>query len=327
MTTNNHHLWNIDIAKALECEAMEYTIYKFHDPESERNYELQLIFRSDGYAGAEFWNAYLDYDNGEPDDWSQWLTPYLPGFYTYQDLIILKIDLIAGLRMRFPQVDGWNDDLHYDPATPMEIPYSSPLYPREFYEYFDFDLTNENDSFRLHTLGDVRLLRKAPLFKQRIAIIGSREPDPYGTEVAYRLGLYHSSEIVVSGLARGIDTAAHRGCLDGGGQTIAVVGSGLNHVHPKENANLQKEIIETGGLIVSEQEDNAKANPRTLIARTRIQMAMADKVIVVECDRESGTMHAVQYAQKFRKPVFALDCDWSGNRYLIDNKIAKPFTL
>lgn len=56
-------------------------------------------------------------------------------------------------------------------------------------------------------------------------------------------------------------------------------------------------------------------------------MAMADKVIVVECERESGTMHAVEFARRFRRPIFALDCDWSGNRYLIDNNIAKPFKI
>ena len=141
------------------------------------------------------------------------------------------------------------------------------------------------------------------------------------------MGCYHSSEIVVSGLALGIDTAAHKGCLESGGKTIAVVGSGLDSIYPKENTKLQKDIIQSGGLILSEQPEGIKASPRTLIARTRIQMAIADKVIVVECERESGTMHAVHFAQKFGKPIFALDCDWSGNRCLIDSKIAKPFRI
>lgn len=145
--------------------------------------------------------------------------------------------------------------------------------------------------------------------------------------MAYRLGKYHSSEIVVSGLALGIDTAAHRGCLDGGGRTVTVVGTGLDRVHPKKNARLQADIIAHGGLIVSEQPPGTKATPRTLIARTRLQMAMASKVIVVECERKSGTMHAVEFARRFRRPIFALDCDWSGNRYLIDNNIAKSFKI
>lgn len=145
--------------------------------------------------------------------------------------------------------------------------------------------------------------------------------------MAYRLGQYHSSEIVVSGLASGIDTAAHKGCLDAGGKTIAVVGSRLDIVHPKENIELQNQILKSGGLIISEQPEGTKANPRTLIARTRIQMALADKVVVVECEKESGTMHAVNFARQLHKPIFVLDCEWSGNRYLIDNKIATPILL
>ena len=80
-------------------------------------------------------------------------------------------------------------------------------------------------------------------------------------------------------------------------------------------------------MILSEQDPRTKASPRTLIARTRIQAALADKVYVIECEKESGTMHAVNFALKYGKPIYALDCDWSGNRYLIDNGLAKPFKL
>lgn len=318
MTTDKKHIWIAD-----NPLAPERLVYEFDEPASGRDYQAVLSFNS----GAQCWDVTLCYDNGEPDGWSQWFTPDLRGFYTYNDLIVLKSDLIAMLRLRFPQVKGWNDGFHYDRATPMGIHYLSPLYPQEFFDYFDYDSAKDDPPVRLHTLGDVNLLRKAPFFRQRVAIIGSREPDELGVDVAYRLGRYHSSEIVVSGLALGIDTAAHRGCIDAGGKTIAVVGTGLDRVHPKENVGLQNDIIASGGLIVSEHERGVKANPRTLIARTRIQMAMADKVVVVECERESGTMHAVRFAERFGKPIFALDCDWSGNRYLIDNQIAKPFKL
>lgn len=318
MTTDKKHIWIAD-----NPLAPERLVYEFDEPASGRDYQAVLSFNS----GAQCWDVTLCYDNGEPDGWSQWFTPDLRGFYTYNDLIVLKSDLIAMLRLRFPQVKGWNDDFHYDLSNPMEIHYLSPLYPQEFLDYFDYDRRKDDAPFRLYTLGDVNLLRKVPLFRQRVAIIGSREPDALGVDVAYRLGRYHSSEIVVSGLALGIDTAAHRGCIDAGGKTIAVVGTGLDRVHPKENVGLQNDIIASGGLIVSEQERGVKANPRTLIARTRIQMAMADKVVVVECERESGTMHAVRFAERFGKPIFALDCDWSGNRFLIDNQIATPFQL
>lgn len=268
----------------------------------------------------------LSYEKEESGiDFENW-TPHLRRTYHRFDLPILKIDVIRALSELFPAVSGWNDDVPMSTDTPVCVHPNSRFYPEEF-DCFFFDITKNDVPADLYTLGDLRLLRRAPGFQQRVAIIGSRKPDEQGLDVAYRLGKYHSSEIVVSGLALGIDTASHRGCLDGGGRTVAVVGTGLDRVHPKENVDLQADIIAHGGLIVSEQPSGTKANPRTLIARTRIQMAMADKVIVVECERESGTMHAVEFARRFRRPIFALDCDWSGNRYLIDNNIAKPFKI
>lgn len=315
--TNTYHVWQ-DFSMA-----QEDVRYTFYDPASGREYTVNVRMDSSEWL----YSVELSYDNGEPDGWYQDLTPFLRGSYCHEDLPILKIDVIRILSERFPVVSGWNDDVPLSTDTQVRVHYNSPYYPEEFFNCFDYDLTKGDAPFELYTLGDLRLLRRAPGFQQRVAIIGSRKPDEQGLDVAYRLGMYHSSEIVVSGLALGIDTAAHRGCLDGGGRTVAVVGTGLDRIHPKESAGLQADIIVRGGLIVSEQPPGTKASPRTLIARTRLQMAMADKVIVVECERESGTMHAVEFGRRFRRSIFALDCDWSGNRYLIDNKIAKPFKL
>lgn len=296
--------------------------YKFYDPVSGKEYLVELI-RSGIKWHYTFILSYVNEKNGISfQDWTQSLRRTYHRF----DLPILKIDAIRILAELFPAVTGWNDDVPLSKTKPVCVQPNSRFYPEEF-DCFFFDITKNDVQADLYTLGDLRLLRRAPGFQQRVAIIGSRKADEQGLVVAYRLGKYHSSEIVVSGLARGIDTAAHRGCLDGGGRTVAVVGTGLDRVHPKENAGLQADIIAHGGLIVSEQPSGTKASPRTLIARTRIQMAMADKVIVVECERESGTMHAVEFARRFRRPIFALDCDWSGNRYLIDNNIAKSFKI
>lgn len=312
-----YHVWqNYSLAK-------EDVRYMFYDPASGREYAVIIRMGSTEWL----YSVKLSYDNGEPDGWYQDLTPFLRGSYFHEDLPILKIDVIRILSERFPAVSGWNDEVPLSTDTPVRVHYNSPFFPEEFFNCFDYDLTKGDAPFELYALGDLRLLRSAPGFQQRVAIIGSRKPDEQGLDVAYRLGKYHSSEIVVSGFALGIDTAAHRGSLDGDGRTVAVVGTGLDRIHPKENAGLQADIIAHGGLIVSEQPPGTKASPRTLIARTRIQMAMADKVIVVECERESGTMHAVEFARRFRRPIFALDCDWSGNRHLIDNNIAKPFKI
>jgi len=158
----------------------------------------------------------------------------------------------------------------------------------------------------------------------RIAIIGARDATVDECEIARQLGRFHSSEVVVSGLARGIDTAAHRSCVEAGGISIAVVATGLDKVYPKDNVGLESAILQNGGTIVSEYPNGTKANPTRLIARTRIQMAIVDKVIVVACEKESGTMHAIEWAIKLGKPILAIDNSRSGNRYLIDNKIAQP---
>ena len=299
--------------------------YHFTDPKTGRLYTLKLHTWS---SNEQYWSVQLSYDNGEPGGWYQDLTSELRATYCCfaDELPALKIDAIRMMKERFPHITGWNDGLYYNPNEIQEIAHDSCLYPIEFFNLFKTGKGIDHPRI-LYSLGDKRFIRRSPYFTPRIAIIGTRKPDEQGKEIAYRLGRFYSEDIVVSGLARGIDTAAHHGCLDGGGRTIAVVGSGLNHVYPKENNDLQQKIIDNGGMILSEQHHTVKANPRTLIARTRIQTALADKVFVVECDRESGTMHAVDFALKFGKPVFALDCEWSGNRYLIDNSLAEPFKL
>ena len=249
------------------------------------------------------------------------LAPFLNGPYTYEEFSIAKIDIIKVLRKWFPTVTGWNDEFKNSPTEIRQIPLSDVLFPQDLNSIlrcFDYHSVPK----KLYTLGDARLLRKPVLGQQRVAIIGSRKPDEPGMEVSYRLGKFFSEDIVVSGLARGVDTLAHQGCLDAGGKTIAVVGSGLNHVYPKENRDLQQRIIENGGLILSEQEPKLHANPTRLIARTRLQVALADKIYVVQCEKESGTMHAVNFALKYHKSIYAFDGDWSGNRYLLDNRLA-----
>ena len=179
----------------------------------------------------------------------------------------------------------------------------------------------------LYALGNTELLT----YQHKVAIIGGRQADSNGPEAAYRLGRKYAEEgwVVVSGLALGCDTAAHRGCLDAGGKTIAIVATGLDRVHPKENIALQEDILRSGGLILSELTLGTKANPTRLIARTRLQAALANPIVVAQCAEQSGTMHAVAFAQKYGKLVLAVPYDYlteqtAGNRLLIENGIAEP---
>ena len=305
------HAWLEDFC------AKDRAYYNFINPESGK--EVSVDFEM-GTCDT-YWEIGLTVN----ENWIN-LAPFLNDQYTFEEYAIAKIDTINVLRKWFPKVTGWNDDFKNNPFEIRQIPRDDVLFPAELESILKC-FEGKTVPQMLYTLGEARLLRKPVLGQQRITIIGSRNPDQHGVEVAYRLGKFFSDDIVISGLEIGVDTAAHEGCLDAGGKTIAVVGSELNHVCPKENTNLQQRIIDTGGMILSEQGPKTKANLRNLIARTRLQAALADKVFVVECECESGTMHTVNFAIRFGKPVFALDCNWSGNRYLIDNGLAKPFKL
>ena len=182
----------------------------------------------------------------------------------------------------------------------------------------------------IHLLGNKALLYN----ENSIAIIGSRNADDVGCNIAYQLakGYTLKGNAIVSGLALGCDTAAHQGCIDANGKTIAVVASGLDVVHPKANESLQKEIIDKGGLIISEQPFGAKANPARLYARNRLQAVLAQKVIVVQCAVKSGTMNTVYFAHKYGCKIYAVAYDQydehnAGNEYILKNGIGFPINL
>lgn len=132
---------------------------------------------------------------------------------------------------------------------------------------------------------------------------------------------------MVSGLALGCDTAAHRGCLDEGGKTIAIVASGLDICHPKENKALEQEIIDKGGLIISEQPLGVKANPTRLVARNRLQAALSNTVILAQSPVKGGSMHTVNFARRYGIQIHAVRFDHEseingGNFLLLNQGIA-----
>ena len=200
----------------------------------------------------------------------------------------------------------------------------SPDYPAEFRAVSD-DMPPV-----LYALGNTALLKHP----YKVAIVGGRHADDNGVNAAYRLGRKYAEEgrVVVSGLAAGCDTAAHRGCLDAGGKTIAIVATDLDRVHPKDNIALQEDILRSGGLFLSEQPHGTKANPTRLIARTRLQAALANPIVVAQCAERSGTMHAVAFAQKYGKHLLAVPYDYlteqtAGNCLLIESGIADTLSV
>ena len=154
----------------------------------------------------------------------------------------------------------------------------------------------------LYVRGDVELLARERL----VAVIGTREPTVFGISAAQELtgALADGGWGIVSGLAKGIDTIAHRTALEHGAPTIAVMGGGLDRVYPAENKGLAAQIVEEGGALISEQPFGEQARPQHLIARDRLQSGLSVAVVVAQSGVRSGTMHTVRFAAAQGRPVF-----------------------
>ena len=169
-------------------------------------------------------------------------------------------------------------------------------YPKNLKQIFDKPIC-------LYVKGNKRILNEFSL-----AIIGCRENSNYGKEVAKAVakGLAKKNIITVSGLARGIDSISHKSTLQAKGKTIAVIGSGLDIIYPRENINLAKEIIKTGGVIISEYPLGTKPEKIHFPARNRIISGISNGIIVVEAKKKSGTMITVDFALEQGKTVFTI---------------------
>ncbi len=143
---------------------------------------------------------------------------------------------------------------------------------------------------------------------RRAAVIGSRTPTRLGADFAFQAGkiLAENHFVVISGLAIGADTAAHRGCLSAGGQTIAFLPSGLIPVYPAANRVLAEKICDLGGCLVSEYHHHETVQPYKFIERDRLQSAASQFVIVSNFASGSGTIHTLEYAHRYHKPIYSI---------------------
>ena len=156
----------------------------------------------------------------------------------------------------------------------------------------------------LFCLGNLELLN----YKNNIAIIGSRDCSLYGERVAkdFAFNLAKENVCIISGLARGIDSFSHIGALNAKGKTIAVLGSGLDNIYPKENIKLVEDIIRNNGLVISEYPLGSKPLKQHFPARNRIISGISDSVLVVEARKNSGTNITVDFALEQGKDVFVI---------------------
>ena len=143
-----------------------------------------------------------------------------------------------------------------------------------------------------------------------VAIVGARHCTRYGEEIAYKAAyeLAKRGVVVVSGMAYGIDSCAHRGCLDAGGITVAVLGTPIDKIYPRCNYELAKRILERGAII-SEYPPEHKTNAFDFQIRNRIVSGLSDAVLIVEASEHSGTIGTYEAALKQNKNVFVVPGD------------------
>jgi DNA processing protein len=141
-----------------------------------------------------------------------------------------------------------------------------------------------------------------------IAVVGTRHPTPYGSGMAEMLSrdLARRGIVVQSGMARGVDTCAHKGAVEVGGKTVAVWGTGIDVIYPKENKRLAEQIVETGGAIVSEFPLGTFPAPQNFPIRNRTLSGMSVGVLVVEAAEYSGTRITARCALEQGRDVYAV---------------------
>ena len=171
---------------------------------------------------------------------------------------------------------------------------------------------------------------KSLMDKDCFAVVGTRHLTSYGKMATEKFtkGLVEAGFVIVSGLASGIDTIAHRTTLDMGGKTIAVLANGLDQIYPPTNTALAREIVEKGGLIISETRPYRKAESFLFPIRNRIIAGLSRGVLITEAQEKSGAMHTKNYALEYGKDVFAVpgsifSITSNGPNRLISNSHAK----
>lgn len=175
-----------------------------------------------------------------------------------------------------------------------EIKYENTLYPETL-------RTIKNPPQKLYVLGDEQILNN-----ECVSIVGSRNCTEYGKNIAKKFAneLAINGVTIVSGMAKGIDSVAHIGAMEVQGKTIAVLGSGFNHIFPDKE--VFEKILENGGAIITEYEPKVDVFPQGFRDRNRIVAGLGIGVIVIEAKEKSGTGITAEYAKQFNRKVFCI---------------------
>lgn len=205
----------------------------------------------------------------------------------------------------------WKENLNLIEKNAVQIiTFTDPRYPKRLLETNDFPIL-------LYIKGEIK-----PQDQRSVAIIGTRQSSKYGNEMAEKIAfdLTDMGFTIVSGLARGIDTAAHQGALKKG-RTLAVIGSGLNDIYPPENQSLSEKINEKGATL-SEFPMNTPPDRKNFPQRNRIVSGMTIATLLIEAPLESGSMLTMEKGFSQGRRLFALpgrvnEENFHGNHFLI----------
>lgn len=178
----------------------------------------------------------------------------------------------------------------------------------------------KNPPKQLYVKGNIDNLREYGL-----AVIGSRHCSNYGRKICieFTKNLVSYNLIIISGLAVGIDSCAHRACLEVKGKTIAVLPSGLNNIYPKNNKDLLNRIIENGGTVISEYPPDFEKTSESCRERNRIISGLAIGTLVIEAEERTGTSITVDFTNKQGKKAFAIPSSLLNSKGIGTNKMIK----
>jgi len=199
-----------------------------------------------------------------------------------------------------------------------------------FEEQFPKQLrTIPNPPIQLFAKGDIDVLNS---FDKSIAVIGTRNPTEISKKIAFEIAEKFSKKdyVIVSGLAKGCDTAAHEGCLKNYGSTVAVLAHGLHDIFPKSNVGLSEKIIKSSGCLVSEYYTGKDPEDHFFIERDRIQSGLSSSIVLIESKIDGGSMHTVNFAKAQNRNIYALkpvdnSNSFLGNKKVINDKTATEF--
>lgn len=211
-------------------------------------------------------------------------------------ILNVKVEKIQLMRTQLMKVSDTSFELYYERLGILAIPYTSALYPPKLLQVVDAPVV-------LYVKGDATLLQK----KKKIAVIGSRNVTSYSQEALALLmpPLVEQDYVIVSGLAKGADTLAHRAAMYYGGRTIAVLGHGLSHLYPKENKQLAERMAKEQ-LLVTEYPPYVGVEKWHFPMRNRIISGLSDALVVTEAAMKSGTLITTELALEQGKDVFVV---------------------